>query len=178
MITQKIIQNKALFLVFITTLIGLHIAWDYFNEGVPTHYVLHSKDMPGFSNWWGLLTIPISSFILLSIIQKQYKKDPTPQKLSNITNGFISGLCFGILLSVLWVLDLHEIMPYVIWLPVLVSFFIPIHYPQYLLGFILGMAYTFGGVLSIGIGTILIIGSFLIWTIFRKGVPYIFKKVF
>lgn len=177
MIVQKILQNKVPFLLLIAMLIGFHITWDYFNGGVPTHYVLHSKDMPGFSNWWGLLTIPLITLILLYLTERQYHKNPTTQKLSHITNGFIGGLLFGIFLSALWIFDLDGIMPYVIWLPVVASFFVPVHYPQHLLGFILGMAYTFGGVLSIGIGLLLLLLSFLIWTIFRKGIPLIYQKI-
>jgi len=175
---EKIIRNKTPFIVFVFVLMAAHIAWDYFNGGVPTHYVLHSKDMPGFSNWWGLLTIPMTSFLLLSLIQKQYKKNPNPKKLLNSTYGFLGGLFFGILLGILWTCDLQEIMPYLIWLPIVMSLFIPVHYPQHLLGFILGMTYIFGGVLSIGIGLFLLLLSFLVWTIFRRGIPFLFHKIF
>jgi len=178
MITQKVIQNKVPFTVLIIILVALHITWDYFHGGVPTHYILHDENMPGISNWWTLLTIPLITFILLSLIQKNYKKDPNAEKLSKITNGFIGGLFFGVLLSVLWVIELQSVMIYAILLPIIMSLFIPVHLPGNLLGLILGLTYIFGGVLPLGIGLFLFIASFLVWLIFRKIIPFIFLKIF
>ena len=178
MIAQRIIQNKIPFVALVVLLVATHIAWDYYNGGVPTHYLLHNKDLPGFSNWWGLLTIPLSTIISIYVIQGNYKKNPTPNELSKITYGFIAGLFLGVLLGILWIFDLQSIMPFVIGMPIMISFFTPVHYAHNFLGFILGMSYTFGGVLSIIIGLVLVLLSFLVWIIFRKGVPYVFKKIF
>ncbi|MFD2561545.1 hypothetical protein [Aquimarina rubra] len=177
MITQKILQNKFLFIIPVTVLVGLHILWEYFNGGVTTHYLLAREDLPGISNWWGLLTIPLLSWILISLSKWLHNKNQTTYSISKITNGFIGGLVFGILISLLWEFRLENILSYAILLPIPIALFLRVHLPGNLLGFIIGLTYTFGGILPIGIGTVLIIGSFLIWTIFRKGLPFIFQKI-
>ncbi|WP_108803640.1 hypothetical protein [Aquimarina sp. Aq107] len=178
MITQKIIQNKLPFIIIVTLLVGLHIFWEYhYNNGVTTHHLLAREDLPGISNWWGLLSIPLISWILISLSKWLHNKDSITYSLSKITKGFIGGLVFGILIALLWELRLENILQYAIWTPIILAFFIPIYLPGNLLGFILGLTFTFGGILPIGIGLVLIIISFVIWTIFRKWIPFIFQKI-
>ncbi|SEL39664.1 hypothetical protein SAMN04487910_2336 [Aquimarina amphilecti] len=177
MIAQKIIQNKLPFIVLVTFLVGLHIFWEHYNGGVTTHHLLAREDLPGISNWWGLLSIPLLSWILISLSKWLHNKNPTTYGLSQITKGFIGGLVFGILISLLWEFRLENILQYAIWSPIILAFFIRIYLPGNLLGFILGLTYTFGGILPIAIGLVLITVSFLVWTIFRKGIPFVFQKI-
>ncbi|MBQ4822419.1 hypothetical protein [Aquimarina sp. MMG016] len=177
MITQKVLNNKIPFIIVVTSLVTFHVLWEYFSGGVTTHHLLAREDLPGISNWWGLLTIPLLSWILLSLGKWQHYKNKQIYSLSKITTGFISSLIFGILMSLLWEFRLENILQYAIWLPLIIALFIPIHLAGNLLGFILGLTYTFGGILPIGIGCVLTILSFIIWTIFRKGIPLIFQKL-
>jgi len=177
MITQKILNRKLPFVGLVTFLVVLHLIWDYFHNGIPTHYLLAREDLPGISNWWGLLTIPVSSYILIHIANRQYKKR-TLKNIATITNGFIAGLIFGITISLLWELKQVHILRYTICLPFLISFFKPVHLPGNLLGFILGATYTFGGILPIFIGLVLLTLSFLIWVIFRRVIPLLFNSIF
>ncbi len=174
MMIQKILKNKISFVILITSLVGLHILWEYFNGGVTTHHILAREDLPGISNWWGLLTIPLLSWLLISLINKKIND----RDISRIAKGFLTSLCFGILMSVLWEFDLENILQYAIWTPVLIALFTRVHFPEIFLGFVLGMTFTFGGVLPIGFGLFLMTMSFLTWIIFRKAIPMIFQKVF
>jgi TRAP-type C4-dicarboxylate transport system permease small subunit len=67
-LTQK---RRLLITVVITLVLGAHIGWDYFHGGIPTHYILHSKDMPGIPNWWGALVLPVFTYFLLFRISKR-----------------------------------------------------------------------------------------------------------
>jgi hypothetical protein len=50
--------------VIISVLVFVFLLWDYFNGGVPSHHILHQKDLPAISNWWNLLLIPTFGAIL------------------------------------------------------------------------------------------------------------------
>ncbi|MDH7447050.1 hypothetical protein [Aquimarina sp. 2201CG14-23] len=177
MFTQKILDNKLPFIVIVTSLVGLHVLWEYFNGGVTTHHLLAREDLPGISNLWGLLTIPLLSWILISLSSWIHNKNKVTYSISKITYGFIGSLIFGILMSLLWEFDLENMLQYAIWLPIPISLLLRVYLPGNLLGFILGLTYTFGGVLPIGIGIVLTISSLLVWTIFRQGIPFIFQKI-
>lgn len=176
MMVQKILNNKFVFLIVIIALVGLHLTWEHFNGGIITHHLLAKDDMPGISNWWGLVTIPILTLITIFLVQNKYKNKDDKSGLSTVTIGFLRGLGFGVLIAVLWELKLENVLQYVILLPIVIAFFTPVHYIQNLLGFVLGMTFTFGGILPIGIGLFLVIASFLIWFIFRRGIPMLFKQ--
>jgi len=48
--------------IVITTLFIIAVTgalfWEYTHDGVVTHYILQSDDMPGISNWWGVNYYP------------------------------------------------------------------------------------------------------------------------
>ena len=69
---------------------------------------------------------------------------------------FLAALVFGIIASILWELRLEQVLQYYILFPILIAFFKPVHLPEFLLGFTLGMIYSFGGILPIIIGIILV----------------------
>jgi hypothetical protein len=60
------------------------------------------------------------------------------------------------------------ILQYLILLPIVVSLFRPLHFPQYFLGFILGMAFNFGGVLTVMFGTGILLMCFIVYKIYRQ----------
>lgn len=52
---------------------SLFVLWEYSNGGVVTHHLLARPDLPGISNWWGLLTIPLLTWLTLTLIQRRHK---------------------------------------------------------------------------------------------------------
>lgn len=164
---KLIIQNKSLVITGAFIITAVIILREYFNGGVITHYLLAREDLPGFSNWWGLLTIPLLSWIVVTLIQRRLGREAVsgvdPKKReSKLQKRFLAALLFGIICSLLWEFGLASVLQYFILLPLLVAFFRPIHLPEYLLGFVIGMLYSFGGVLPILIGLVLLLLCFLI----------------
>ncbi|NND80052.1 MAG: hypothetical protein HKN53_09140 [Maribacter sp.] len=158
--------------------VGLCLALEHFTGGVVTHHLLARDDMPGVSNYWGLVSVPLLAFVVAYVIHRnRYKKTTSEEKLKQhedvVFKRFIAALAFGITISLLWELRLESVLPYLILLPLLLAFFRPVHYPECLLGFVLGMVYTFGGILPILIGTVLLIIAYLINRIIR-----LLKRVF
>lgn len=164
---NSLINNKfqATLAVFILT--SMFILWEFMNGGVISHNLLAREDLPEISNWWGLLTVPLLFWITISLIYRRQANEIKTDSKSEMFNDqvlkrFLGGLIFGFLVSLLWEFNFASYLQYFILLPVLMAFFKPVHFPECLMGFVLGMLFTFGGVLPILIGSILLVIGFLI----------------
>jgi len=170
---KSILDHKVLVTLSVFFLTLLFILFEYFNGGVITHHLLAREDLPGISNWWGLVTVPLLSWISILLISK--RRDAIiklePAQLENydakILKAFLFALLFGITASLMWKFNLANILRYFILTPILFAFFKPVYLPEYLLGFVIGMQFTFGGILPIIVGTVLLILCFLVHKLTR-----------
>jgi len=164
---HSIINNKVKVTVGALILTFAFILWEYFNGGVITHQLLASEDLPGISNWWGLLTVPLLSWITISLTKKNQDNKVTSKRKyedqeARIQKHLLVSFLFGAIVSLLWEYGLESILQYFILFPVLIALFIPVHQPANLLGFVIGMLFTFGGVLPIIIGIVLLTMAFVV----------------
>ncbi|MEX0312855.1 MAG: hypothetical protein AB3N18_01660 [Allomuricauda sp.] len=178
---KSIVNNKALASGAALILTGIFILWEHFNGGVITHHLLAREDMPGISNLWGLLTIPLLSWLTVSLIQRRRdKKRKLGLDLGNfetqVLKHFLAALVFGIIASLLWEFNLEDYLQYYILLPVLIALFRPVHFPECFLGFVIGMLFTFGGILPMIIGVVLLVLCFLANIIIRVLKNLLFSK--
>lgn len=128
---------------------GLVMAWllfQYLNGGVSGHYLLRQKDLPFISNWWSGLLLPVLTWILLGRVQKRLKSQ-SQINFVHITALFSGGMIAALLISIAFHYDFKPFMDNVLYLFLLLSVVVPIFYSEFILGFILGMTYTFGGIL-------------------------------
>lgn len=173
---NRIVITIGAFVWTLTFILG-----EYFGDGVITHHLLARDDMPGVSNWWGLLSIPLLTLIVIHLILKRQNKNVRndqiePNTQSDILKHFFGAFTFGILLSIFWELGMEHILQYLILLPIAISFFRPVHFPECLLGFALGMIYTFGGILPIIIGMVLLVLCFFVNKVIRWGMVILVSK--
>ncbi|SNY95042.1 hypothetical protein [Flagellimonas pacifica] len=164
---KSILTNKALAAVAAFILTSVFVLWEHFNGGVITHHLLAREDLPGVSNLWGLLTIPLLSWLTVFLVQKRReKKIKSELDIGDFENKvlkhFLGALIFGLIASLQWELNFDSILQYYILLPILVAFYKPVHLPECLLGFVIGMLFTFGGILPIIVGVVLLIICFLV----------------
>lgn len=97
---SKLLSNKALFTLSSAVLVGGHLLYDYLMKGViPYHNILAREDMPAISNWWGLITIPLLTWITLTFLHKRVTDHP--EQASQAGKGLIGALFYGIVMSVL-----------------------------------------------------------------------------
>lgn len=173
------LKARLIFTGIVTLLIWTHLVWDHFNGGVPTHHIMQSEDLPGISNWWGGIALPILSWIILYRI-KQRVNDNTLSRgthsLPNIVYRFVAALVFGIALSFFFTLGTNVTDYMMIGLFTL-SFLIPIYRGEYLLGFVIGTAYTLGAIIPIVFGVILMIIFAVTYKFVRAGVLYLVSKI-
>ncbi|MEO5909616.1 MAG: hypothetical protein ABIP95_01950 [Pelobium sp.] len=171
------LKNRILFTSVIILFVWLNLIWDYFHSGVPTHHILKREDLPGLSNWWGGIAIPTITWFLLFRIAKRINHNETPltNKLNQVIYGFLGALIFGIILSFFFTIG--SIIPEYMMIGVIVlSFFIPLYKAEFLLGFIIGMVYTFGGILPIGIGSLLTLLFLVSYKLVRFSILYLVSK--
>lgn len=151
---------------------------EHFRGGVVSHHLLANEDLPKISNWWGVLTVPVISWFILSIIQKRnisMDNERLPISKSQLY-GFIAAFLFGIIITIFFYSSL-EIHKYLLLLTFALALFIPIYKPAYYLGFILSMTYGFGGILPVIFGGFLIVVYTIEYKFIRKGFLFILNRI-
>lgn len=146
----------------ITILIWSLLTWNHYHGGVPSHHILAREDLPEFSNWWGGLLLPLLAWILSFRIKKRainnYSENLQSSKsFMHIIYGFTGALFFGILLSAFFTFGNTVIPGYMLEGLLLLGLLFPIYRAECLLGYVIGMTFTFGAVLPTAIGSILVL---------------------
>jgi len=164
----KMLFRTRLYITGLVTLaIGSLLAWNYYHGGVPNHHLLAREDMPSISNWWGGLSLPLLTWFLLYRVQKRITRSQDKnEEIVSIPNeviyGFAGALLFGSLLSIFYTLGYSDFPGYMINGLFILALFFPIYRAECLLGFVIGMTFTFGAVLPMLIGSVFaLIGAVL-----------------
>jgi hypothetical protein len=152
-------------------ILGL-LFWEHYHGGVTTHHILHRDDLPGISNLWGALLLPLLTWILLGKIKVRLENKISLTLQRNMEKGrilwfFLIGLTFGIVLSVSFTYDYKLFLDNVLFILLALSLLIPIYYSEFILGFVLGMTYTFGAIIPTAFILILAIIGFLLFKFIR-----------
>jgi hypothetical protein len=171
-LTIKILVTSIV-IVFVFSL----LLWQYSHGGVITHHILHRRDLPGISNWWGGLLLPVLTWLLLGKIEKRLKKQVslnivTKNNAFKIIALFFAGFVFGILIAISFTNDYQVFLDNVIYIFLLLSFFVPVFYGEFIIGFVLAMTYTFGAIIPTFFILIIAIIGFLIYQFIR---PFFIK---
>jgi len=129
-----------------------HLAWEHFHGGIRSHHFLNSADMPAISNGWGLLLLPLLTWFLSAFIQKRIAlnsgENASSQGLPmSIVAGFLGSLLFGILLSASFTNGYETVTEYLFMGILLLALLLPVYLAECVLGFVLGMTFTFGAIL-------------------------------
>ena len=146
------------------------------NAGVVAHYPLADADNPGISSWWGLLTFPLLTWIALIIAEKRNAQTDNGEFAGDTLvlqkNYLIGGLAFGLLMGEF---GQGDILQYLILLPWVIALFLRINLPETTLGLVLGMAYTFGGLLPVAFALVIQTVGFFIYLLFNRGGRWLYK---
>lgn len=174
------LQTRILLTGIVTILIVGLLLWQQFHGGVPSHHILNQDDLPQISNWWGGLLLPMLTWILLFKIENRLRKQ-APNSTQEAKNQmirilwlFFVGLLLGILLVIAFLNDYQPFLDNVLYLFLILSLVVPIYYAEFILGFVLGMTYTFGTMLPTAFILILAGLGFLLYRFIR---PLIFRGI-
>ncbi|HOY13023.1 MAG TPA: hypothetical protein PLY70_07780 [Saprospiraceae bacterium] len=169
--------NNTIYLLVggITVFILSILMWDYFHGGVPSHHLLANENLPEISNWWGVITLPLFSYFLLMRMKKRLNNEDQNKNLFLLP--FFFSLLYAITLAVSFSTGNTKISSLLFQSIPLIALFFPIYLSEYLLGFIIGLVYTFGGVLPIIIGGVIAIISYIIYNYLRSFILFISTKI-
>jgi hypothetical protein len=156
----------------VTILIFGLLLWGHFHGGVPAHHILNQKDLPEISNWWGGLLLPVLTWFLMGRIEIRLNRHDSSMQTANsqhlkVIGLFVLGLIFGLGIAVSFTNDYHLFLDNVLYIILILSLLVPIYYPEFILGFILGMTYTFGAILPTVFILIIAALGFLIYKFIR-----------
>jgi hypothetical protein len=124
---------------------ALLLGWQHLHGGVPAHHLLADPGLPVVSNWWGLLTLPLLAWILLGRVERRRKAQP--HAAHGDFAAFTGALVFGAVLSLLFTAGQSTATENMVQGLALLALFYPIHRAACVLGFVVGMTWTFGAVL-------------------------------
>lgn len=161
---------------FVTLVICSLLAWNYYHGGVPSHHVLAREDLPLISNWWGAVLLPLLTWFLSGRVQKRIQQKGTDFSATTIPvkiiYAFLTALLFGATLATFFTVGPEEYCGYMLMSVLALAFFLPVYRAECLLGFVLGMTYTFGAVLPTLIGTVLLLISVVLYKLLRPAFLY------
>jgi hypothetical protein len=138
---------------FAVVFASAYLAWQATHGGVVSHHLLDQRDLPAFSNWWGLAIFPLTGGYAAWSVRRRAAVEPNA--LSRAMAAAFCALLAGIALSVAFIVDEGGNAPLFVLLLALASGCIwPTYRGEYVFGFVVGMSFTFGLVLPVMIALI------------------------
>lgn len=170
--------------IYATILVGIFICslllWEKFHGGVVTHHILHRSDLPGITNWWGIVLLPLLCWISFYRIQKRFiqiNKFGITQQIfiKNTVLGFLGALLFGLVLAIAFSNGYTNFIDYQVDCLLLLLLFVPMYRSEYILGFVLGMTFALGAILPTAFALIIALLSSIIYLYLRPVTLRMFK---
>ncbi|MET1259805.1 hypothetical protein ABV409_10695 [Flagellimonas sp. DF-77] len=159
----------------VAVLVWGHVLWDHLHEGIPTHYLFHDKDMPGIPNWIGAICLPFFTWFLLFRIKFRVNRSKSRDTLSLVFKRFALAAMVAIAIAICFMNGIE--IPMAVLLGILgLGLFFPLYYSEFLLGWVLGSALTFGAVIPMGFGSIFALVCWLLFQLGRLVVKLIGRK--
>ena len=137
----------------------LHLTWEATHGGVVSHHLLNRADLPAISNWWGALLLPLLAWFLFGhvIRRERLRSGAIGHGFAlhrDVVVGFVGALLYGLALSVAFRQGAETITTSLFLGMFVAALLLPVYRVEALLGFVLGMTFTFGAVLPLIVGTL------------------------
>lgn len=131
---------------------AVHLGWEVAHGGVKSHHLLANNDLPAFSNWWGLLVLPLLGWLGAHSVTIRVRVNEGA--FGKAMAGFSGAVLVGVALAASFA-EGYESATSVIFYGALASGLVaPIYRGEYLFGFVLGMTFVFGSVLPTIVGSV------------------------
>lgn len=152
-------RPRALLTIVVVLLELAHLAWQWTHGGILSHHLLANPDLPSVSNGWGIVALPALTWILAGRFLRRATSGAATRA---IVTAALGAACAGIGLSLAFSLGTSDHAALVLLALLLGGIAWPTYRAEYLLGFVVGMTWTFGPILPILIGSVLALSSFLV----------------
>jgi len=153
-----------------------HLAYEHFTGGVQSHHVLNRPDLPAISNWLGLITLPLLGIGLGLRIRSQSATASRAGIPAAMLRALFGSLLYGAVLATSFEFGVSMVTSAAFFGLFLWALVLPIYRAEYMLGFVAGMTFTFGGVLPFLIASVFAAISFIVRSLIRAVAAVLRKK--
>ena len=140
----------------------VHLAFEHFTGGVKSHHLLNRADLPAFSNWLGLVTLPLLGIALALRVSRLPPVTGWAGFPAAVLVGLFGAFLYGAVLATSFELGAMSITSAVFFGLFLCALLFPVYRAEYLLGFVAGMTVTFGAILPFFIALVFATISFVV----------------
>jgi hypothetical protein len=153
---------------------ALHLGWEHLHGGILTHHFLRSAAMPGFFNGWGLVVLPALGAWAGWRIERRLALGARP--VSVWAAGALA-LALGLALATAFTLGREDLSGAVFFGSCVLAVVLPACRAEVWLGFVLGMAFTFGAVIATVVGGVITGASALIHLVILPALGWIWRRI-
>lgn len=143
----------------------VHLGWEHTRGGVASDHLLNQPDMPAISNWWGLLVVPLLVWFLVGRIQRRgatLVHAGSRERFRTLAQGrFAVALLWGAALALAFARH-HPAVGALFFGAFAAGLVFHVYRSEYVLGFALGLTFSFGAVLPVLVASVIAACSFLV----------------
>jgi hypothetical protein len=143
----------------------LHLGWEYTHGGVPAHHLLNNPDLPAISNWWGLLVVPLLVWFLVGRIQRRAAtlvQTGSRERFRTLAQArFAMAFLWAAALAAAFTFG-HPAVTWIFFGAFAAALCAGAWRAEYVLGFALGMTFTFGAVLPVLVASVIAACAFAV----------------
>lgn len=154
-------RPRAQFTLCVIAFTVLHLGLEVINGGVVTHHLLASEDMPGVSNWWGLVVLPALAWCLYPFMLPAHDSAGILGLSQSSMYRLGGAIVYGGVIAVAFEMGSQQLPALMVGLLIPIGIVTPLYRAELLLGMIIGMTYTFGAILPTIVASVIGSASFL-----------------
>ncbi len=144
-----------------------HLTFEHFNGGVVSHHLLNRADLPAISNWLGLLVLPVLAFLLAFRVRRLAGPIAGTTSKRQVIAGLVGAALYGAALAAGFESGQETLTSGLFFALFALAAVVPIYRIECVLGFVVGMTFTFGAVLPTLIASVFALLSILLNPLLR-----------
>lgn len=173
MTRQSRYRTPALCAVAALLFVAALLAHEYANGGVRSHHLLDRADLPAISNGFGLVVLPVLGALFGLRIGKARAPSARSGSSAGVWLGLVAATAYGGGLAVSFALGASTITSSLLLGLFVLAVVLPIYRTECILGFVVGMTFTFGAVLPALVATVFATISLVLRLVFRAVVAVV-----
>ncbi|GAB2508648.1 hypothetical protein [Lysobacter humi (ex Lee et al. 2017)] len=166
--------RRAGFTLLVAALEAVHLGWEHTHGGIVSHHLLNDPTLPAIWNGWGLVLLPALAWMASRrLFGPNGRRGPD----GRVAAGLLGAALAGLALSAAFLAGREDLAGGVLVATAIAALVVRAYRVEYLLGFALGMTYTFGGILPVLIGSILALVSAASAFVLRPGLTRVWRML-
>lgn len=133
------------------------LAWEHTHGGVPSHHLLDRPDLPAVSNGWSIVVLPVLAWLASRSAFSRVRAKAASS--AGVALAFVGSLLLGVSLSVAFTTGHASLSSWLFLAAFACGIPLRTYRPEYLFGFVAGMAFAFGAVLPTLVGSVAALAS-------------------